>query len=58
MLITTRSCFFNHVLVPQEGANDTLDEFYAIHVKWRARIGRCRLLDRGAVGNGGILVQR
>ena len=44
--------------VPQEGTDDTLDAFDAVCVKWRACIGRCRLLGLGAVGDGGMLVRR
>ena len=44
--------------VPQEGAENTLYSFVSIRVKWRVRIGRCRLLVFGAVGYGGMLVRR
>ena len=44
--------------IPQEGGVDTLDKFYAVCVKWRARIGRYRLLGLGVVGDGLMLVRR
>ena len=47
----------NSAYVIQEGGEDNLDAFDADSVKWRARIGRCRLMGLGAVGDGGILVR-
>ena len=48
----------DHESVPKEVANDTLDAFYAIRIEWRARIGCCRLLGLGAIGDGGMIVRR
>ena len=42
--------------IPQYGDNNTMDMFDPVRVKWRARIGRSRLLVIGAVGDGGMLV--
>ena len=41
----------------QEGANNSLDAFYAGRIKWRARIGHSRLMIHGTVGDGGMLVR-
>ena len=48
----------NRAPVPQEYADNTLDVFDSVRVKWRAWIGLYMFLVLGAVGDGGILVQR
>ena len=54
----TRSFFLDHVSVPQEGADDTLDAFDTVLFDWISIIGICRLLGIGALGYGGMLARR